>query len=84
MQDEATVQELATEDVTQDMKGRLQWVRNMLLRPDMAAAVRSDETLLRIHTTAEQFEAVPESFVAPFQVSLLFFDCQIHRDKVGR
>ena len=81
MQDEATIQELATEDVTQDMKGRLQWVRNMLLRPDMAAAVRSDETLLRIHATAEQFEAVPESFLAPFQVS---FDCQIHRDKVGR
>ena len=69
VQDEATMQELTTEDITQDVKGWLQSVRIMLFRPNMAAIVRSDRTLVRIHSTAEQFEAVPENFMGFFQVS---------------
>ena len=69
VQDEATMRELTTEDFTQDVKGWLQSVQITLFRPDMAAIVRSDHTLIRIHSTAEQFEAIPESFMGFFQVS---------------
>ena len=64
------MRELTTEDITQDVKGWLQWIQITLFRPDMAAIIRSDRTLLRIHSTAEQFEAIPENYMGFFQVSM--------------
>ena len=66
MQDEATVRELAAPDVTRDVKGWLQRIHAGLFKVDLFASVPSNDTLMRIHTTAEEFEATAEKFLAPF------------------
>ncbi|DBA79483.1 TPA: Na+/Pi symporter [Trebouxia sp. C0005] len=67
--DEATVQELTAEDVSRNASGWLHHTCNRLLHKDMFVHIRSSETLLRIHSTAEQFEPAAEAFFGPFQVS---------------
>ncbi len=41
---------------------------NRLFHKDMFAHIRSSETLLRIHSTAEQFDPAAEALSGPFQV----------------
>ncbi len=69
-QDEATVQELTAEDASQNASGWLHQTCNRLLHTDMFAHIRSSETLLRIRSTAEQFDPAAEAIVGPFQVTL--------------
>ena len=69
-QDEATVQELTAEDVSRNASGWLHYTCNRLFHKDMFANIRSSETLLRIHSSAEQFDSAAEASSGPFQVSL--------------
>ena len=61
LQDEVTMKDLAAEDTTQDVKG------------DLFESVPASDTLMRIHSTAEEFEASAEDFLAPFQVNKFTF-----------
>ncbi len=70
MQDDATVRELAADDVSKDLRGWMQRVYAYLFHLDMAAGVASSDTLIRIHSTAEEFEAAAEDRFVVFQVSL--------------
>ena len=68
LQDEATVRELAADDRAGDMKGWLQRLHAWLFEGDIFAAVASDEALLRIHSTAEEFEGAAEDCFVVLQV----------------
>ena len=68
MQDEATVKEIATNDVSLDVKGVLQRVHDHCFELDVAAEITSNEALLSIHNSAEEFSAMAEQAYAPFQV----------------
>ncbi len=69
-QDETVMKDLAAEDVTTDVQGWLRWARAHFLQVDLFESVPASDTLMRIHSTAEEFEATAENFLAPFQVSL--------------
>ena len=64
------MQELTAEDVSRNASGWLHHTCNRLSHKDMFAHIRSSETLLRIHSTAEQFDMSAEALTGPFQVSL--------------
>ncbi len=64
------MQELTAEDASQNASGWLHQTCNRLLHTDMFAHIRSSETLLRIRSTAEQFDPAAEAIVGPFQVTL--------------
>ena len=68
LQDETTVRDLATDEKSSDMTGRLQRVRAWLFEGDIFASVASDDALLRIHATAEEFEGAAEECFVPLQV----------------
>ena len=74
LQDEVTVRELAADDRAGDMKGWLQRLQAWLFEGDIFAAVASDEVLLRIHSTAEEFEGAAEDCFAVLQVT-----CKTHK-----
>ncbi|KAL3131924.1 hypothetical protein ABBQ38_007627 [Trebouxia sp. C0009 RCD-2024] len=65
--DEATVRELAADDASQDVKGWLQRAHTYLFQPDIFASVSSNDTLLRIHSTAEEYDKATEELFAPVQ-----------------
>ena len=67
-QDEATVQELTAEDASPNASGWLHQTCNRLFHTDIFAHIRSSENLLRIHSTAEQFDPAAEASFGPFQV----------------
>jgi len=67
-QDEATVQELTAEDASPNASGWLHQTCNRLFHTDMFAHIRSSDTLLRIHSIAEQFDPAAEALFGPFQV----------------
>ena len=67
-QDEATVQDLTAEDVSNNASGWLAHTCKKLFHKDMFAHIRSSDTLLRIHSTAEQFDLAAESLFGFFQV----------------
>ncbi|DBA95223.1 TPA: Na+/Pi symporter, variant 2 [Trebouxia sp. C0006] len=71
--DEATVKELRAEEVTGGVQGWLQRAYTGLIQPDLFEDVRSSDTLMRIHSTAEEFDASAEELWAPFQVVLCAF-----------
>ncbi|DBA92175.1 TPA: hypothetical protein ACH3X1_015890 [Trebouxia sp. C0004] len=71
--DETTMKDLAAEDVTTDVQGWLRWARARLLQVDLFESVLASDTLMRIHSTAEEFEATAEDFLAPFQITLGVF-----------
>ena len=71
LQDEATVKELRAEEVTSGVKGWLQRAYTELIQPDLFEDVPSSDTLMRIHSTAEEFDASAEELWAPFQVNSL-------------
>jgi len=58
------LQELTAEDAS----GWLHVMCNRLFSMDMFAHIRSSQDLLRIHSTAEQFDPAAEAFSGPFQV----------------
>ena len=68
LQDNVTLEELAAEDVSRDVKGWLQRADAWLFEMDLFESVPASTTLMRIHSTAEEYEAVAEEFMAPFQV----------------
>ena len=67
LQDNVTVQELAVEDRAGDVKGWLQRLHTWLFDRDIFAGIASDSTLLRIHSTAEEYEPAAEDCYVPFQ-----------------
>ena len=70
-QDETTMKDLAAEDVTTDVQGWLRWAHAHFLQVDLFKSVPASDTLMRIHSTAEEFDSTAEDFLAPFQVSVL-------------
>ncbi|DBA97694.1 TPA: hypothetical protein ACH3X3_012582 [Trebouxia sp. C0006] len=68
--DEATVQELTAEDASPNASGWLHQTCNRLFHTDMFAHICSSDTLLRIHSIAEQFDPAAEALFGPFQVVL--------------
>ncbi len=70
MQDEATVCELAANDVTKDMRGWMHRIYVCLFHMDMSAHVAFSDTLIRIHSTAEEYESAAEKGFVAFQVNL--------------
>lgn len=65
------MKELAAEDVTTDVQGWLRWARAHFLQVNLFESVPASNTLMRIHSTAEEFDSTAEDFLAPFQVSIL-------------
>lgn len=65
------MKDLAAEDVTRDVQGWLRWARARFLQVDLFESVPASDTLMRIHSTAEEFDSTAEDFLAPFQVSVL-------------
>ncbi len=47
----------------------MQWADTELIQPDLYEVVPSSDTLMRIHSTAEEFDAIAEDLWAPFQVN---------------
>ena len=68
VQDEVTLRELAADDRSSDMRGRLQRTHAWLFGIDIFASVASDDALLRIHSTAEEFEGAAEELLVWPQV----------------
>ena len=68
LQDEATVRELAADERAGDVKGWLQRLHAWLFEGDIFASVASNDVLLRIHSTAEEFEGAAEDCFVPQQV----------------
>ena len=69
MQDDATVKELTAKDTSRDMKGWLQHLHTHCFHIDLSGPIASSDVLLRIHATAEEFEATAEEAFVPFQAS---------------
>ncbi|KAL0050688.1 hypothetical protein WJX82_005191 [Trebouxia sp. C0006] len=61
--DEVTLRELAADDRSSDMRGWLQRTHAWLFGIDIFASVASDDALLRIHSTAEEFEGAAEELL---------------------
>jgi len=73
LQDAAIVRDLSEGDFTGNVKGWLQEFCGGLVQIDLSAIVAASDTLLHLHSTAEQYEATAEDFLAPFQVG----DCAL-------
>ena len=65
------MKDLAAEDVTTDVQGWLRRARAHFLQMDLFESVPASDTLMRIHSTAEEFDSTAEDFLASFQVSVL-------------
>ena len=63
------MQELAADDGSKDIKSWAHRIYSHLLQPDLFASVNQDETLIRIHSSAEEFEPIGEAFFVSGQVS---------------
>ncbi|DBA83573.1 TPA: hypothetical protein ACH3X2_006488 [Trebouxia sp. C0005] len=68
-QTEEVVQELEADRRSPDGSGLLRYVWDRLLQRDIFAVVSRSEQLMRMHTTAEQFDPVTESLLAAMQAS---------------
>lgn len=62
------MRELAADERAGDMKGWLQRLHAWLFEGDIFASVASNPDLLRIHSTAEEFEGAAEDCFVPLQV----------------
>ena len=69
MQDDVTVQDLALNERAEKMTGWPQRLHAWLFDKDVFASVSSNEALMRIHGTAEEFEPAAEECFNPFQAS---------------
>ena len=63
------MRELAADDGSRDMKGWVQRAYAYLFQADMFASVSSNDTLMRIHSSAEEYDKATEELFALFQVS---------------
>ena len=68
LQDEATMHELTADEPVRDIKGWMQRTYAHLFCPDLFACLGSDDTLMRIHSSAEEYEPVGEELFVPGQV----------------
>ncbi|KAL3161411.1 hypothetical protein ABBQ32_010301 [Trebouxia sp. C0010 RCD-2024] len=75
--DETTVHELAMDERGVDMKGWVHRLQAWLFEGDIFASVASDDVLLRIHSTAEEFEGAAEECFVPLQVSRVLACCSL-------
>ena len=64
------MRELSADEGTRDMKGRMQRVYAYFFQADMFACVSSNDTLMRIHSTAEEYDKATEELFAVFQVNI--------------
>lgn len=71
------MKELRAEEVTGGVKGWLQRAYTELIQPDLFEDVPSSDTLMRIHSTAEEFDASAEELWAPFQVKSLCLEAEL-------
>lgn len=60
-----------------DMKGWVHRLQAWLFEGDIFASVASDDVLLRIHSTAEEFEGAAEECFVPLQVSRVLACCSL-------
>lgn len=72
-QDDATVESLSACDKHSDKHGWAQRAHAWLFEGDIFAGVASDPKLMRIHSTAEEFDHAAEETLIPFQVALHAF-----------
>ena len=72
------MRELAADERAGDMKGWLQRLHAWLFEGDIFASVASNSILLRIHSTAEEFEGAAEDCFVPLQVVAHAFVCLAH------
>ena len=63
------MRELAADDASRDMKGWLQRSYAYLFQADIFASVSSNDTLMRIHATAEEYDKAAEELFSTIQVS---------------
>ena len=63
------MRELAADDGSRDMKSWMQRAYAYLFQADMFASVSSNDTLMRIHSSAEEYDKATEELFALFQVS---------------
>ena len=73
MHDDATVRYLAANDEPRNVKGWLQQLYIECFQVDLVTPVACSDTLLRIHATAEEYEATAENALTPIQVSKSHF-----------
>lgn len=69
MQTEETMQELEADQRSPEGSGLLRFIWDRLLQRDIFAVVSRSEQLMRMHTTAEQFDPVTESLLTAMQAS---------------
>ena len=68
VQDDATVESLSAQDKHGEKHGWAQRMYSWLFEGDLFAGVASDPKLMRIHSTAEEFDRAAEETLVPFQV----------------
>lgn len=68
LQDEATVKDIAAEELSRVAKGWLWSAHARLLEPDLFESVPASDVLMRIHSTAEEFDPCAEELWSPYQV----------------
>ena len=78
LQDDATVAYLSAPDKSGDIHSWFYAAYAWLFTRDIFEGVASDDKLLRIHTTAEEFDPAAEQTFVPFQVprSCNFYPCK--------
>lgn len=64
------MQELAADEGSDDVRGWLQRIYAYFFLADMFASVSSNENLMRIHSTAEEYDKATEELFAPMQVTI--------------
>ncbi len=69
MQTEEVIQELEADWRSRDGSGLLRYIWDRLLQRDIFAVVSRSEQLMRMHTTAEQFDPVTEYLLGTMQAS---------------
>lgn len=72
-QDDTTVESLSACDKHSDKHGWTQRAHAWLFEGDIFAGVASDPKLMRIHSTAEEFDHAAEETLIPFQVPCMPF-----------
>ena len=78
LQDEATVESLSAQDKYSDKHGWAHCIYSWLFEGDLFAGVASDPKLMRIHSTAEQFDQAAEETLIPFQVPYTLWHCECY------
>ena len=77
LQTEDVVVDLATDQGSADTSGWLWFFWNRVLQRDIFAVVSRSERLMRIHTTAEQFDPVTDCIFGAIQASAMVHDCMM-------